>query len=61
MLSESELDTLVPARLVSKDTILLNQPIPLRDIITGLSDVELPGHAAQLLALLPEGVFSTGS
>ncbi|MGH3863189.1 hypothetical protein [Actinokineospora sp.] len=51
---ESEWDTLVPARLVSKDMILLNQPIPLRDIITGLADVELPGHTAQLLALLPE-------
>jgi hypothetical protein len=56
MLSETELDTPVPARLVSKDTILLDQPIPLRDIITGLADVELPGHAAQLRALLPEGV-----
>ena len=55
-LSETELDTLVPARLVSKDTILVNQPLPLRDIITGLADVELPGHATQLRALLPEGV-----
>jgi hypothetical protein len=50
-LSESELDTQVPARLVSKDTILVDQPIPLRDIITGLADAELPGHAAQLRAL----------
>jgi hypothetical protein len=55
MLGETELDTLVPARLVSKDTILVNQPIPLRDIITGLADSELPGHTAQLRALLPEG------
>jgi hypothetical protein len=53
-MSETELDTLVPARLVSKDTILVDQPIPLRDIITGLAAVELPGHAAQLRALLPE-------
>jgi hypothetical protein len=53
-LSERELDTMVAARLVSKATILLDQPIPLRDIITGLAAVELPGHAAQLLALLPE-------
>jgi hypothetical protein len=51
-LSETELDTLVPARLVSHDTILVNQPVRLRDIITGLADVELPGHAAQLRALL---------
>lgn len=51
-LSEAELDTLVPARLISKDTILVDQPITLRDIITGLADVEIPGHAAQLRALL---------
>jgi hypothetical protein len=55
ILSETELDTPVPVRLVSKDTILVDQPMPLRDIITGLADVELPGHAAQLRALLPEG------
>jgi hypothetical protein len=54
-LSETELDTMVLARLVSKDTILVDQPIPLRDIITGLADVELPGHAAQLRALMPQG------
>jgi hypothetical protein len=54
ILSEIELDTPVPARLVSKDTILVDQPIPLRDIITDLAHVELPGHAAQLHALLPE-------
>lgn len=51
-LSETESDTLVPARLVSKDTILVDQPIAVRDIITGLVDVELPGHAAQLRALV---------
>jgi hypothetical protein len=55
-LSETELTTLVPTRLVSKDSILVDQPIPLRDILTGLADVELPGHAAQLRALLREGV-----
>jgi hypothetical protein len=52
-LSEAELDTLVPARLLSNDTLLLDQPVPLRDLITGLADAELPGHTAQLLALLP--------
>jgi hypothetical protein len=54
ILSEAELDTLVPARLVSKDTILVDQPMSLREIIAGLADVELPGHAAQLRALLPQ-------
>jgi hypothetical protein len=53
LLSEAELDTLVPTLLLSKDTVLVDQPLPLRDIITGLADAELPGHAEQLLALLP--------
>jgi hypothetical protein len=53
MLSEAELDTLVPTLLLSNDTVLLDQPVPLRDLITGLAEVELPGHTKQLLALLP--------
>ncbi len=28
--------------------------VPLRGIITGLAEVELPGHTRQLLALLPK-------
>jgi hypothetical protein len=55
MLSEAELDTLVPTLLLSKDTVLVDQPMSLRDLITGLADVELPGHTEQLLALLPDG------
>lgn len=55
MLSEAELDTLVPTRLLSNDTVLVDQPMPLRDLITGLAEVELPGHTEQLLVLLPEG------
>jgi len=54
-LTEAELDTPVSTRLLSNDTLLLDQPVPLRDLIAGLADVELPGHTAQLLALLPEG------
>jgi hypothetical protein len=54
ILSEIESDTLVPTRLVSKDAVLVDQPMSLRDILTGLAHVELPGHAAQLRALLPE-------
>jgi hypothetical protein len=53
-LSEAELDTLVPTLLISKDILLADQPMPLRDIITGLAEVELPGHTKQLLALLPD-------
>ncbi|MBP2051687.1 hypothetical protein J2Z21_004664 [Streptomyces griseochromogenes] len=54
MLSEAELDTRVPSLLLSADTLLVDRPMPLRDLITGLADVELPGHTKQLLALLPE-------
>ncbi|MCC3313396.1 hypothetical protein [Nocardia africana] len=52
-LSDTELDTLVPTRLLSNDALLVDQPLPLRDLITGLTNAELPGHTKQLLALLP--------
>jgi hypothetical protein len=52
-LSEAELDTPVPTVLVSGDKVLVDQPLPLRDLVMGLADAELPGHATQLLALLP--------
>lgn len=54
MLSEAELDTPVPALLLSNGTVLVDQPVPLRDLVTGLAQMELPGHTRQLLALLPE-------
>ena len=53
-LSEAELDTLLPALLLSNDKVLADQPVRLRDIIMGLAEVELPGHTKQLLALLPD-------
>ena len=55
-LSDAELNTPVPTRLLSNDTVLVDQPMPLRDLITGLAEAELPGHAKQLLALLPTGI-----
>jgi hypothetical protein len=51
MLSDAELDTLVPTLLVSNDKLLVDQPLPLRDLVTGLAETELPGHTGQLLAL----------
>jgi len=54
-LSEGELDTLVPTLLLSNGTVLVDQPMSLRDLITGLAGTELPGHTQQLLALLPDG------
>jgi hypothetical protein len=34
--------------------------MPLRDLITGLAEAELPGHTKQLLALLPDGRAEAG-
>ena len=60
-LSEAELDTLVPTLLLSNGTVLVDQPLQLRDIITGLAEVELPGHTKQLLALLPDSAGATAA
>jgi hypothetical protein len=51
--AEAELDTLVPTLLLSNGAVLVDQPLRLRDLITGLAEVELPGHTKQLLALRP--------
>lgn len=53
-LSQTELDTSVPTLLLSNGAVLVDQPMPLRDLITGLAEVELPGHTQQLLNLLPD-------
>ena len=53
-LGEAELDTPVPALLLSNGAVLVDQPLSLRDILAGLAEVELPGHTKQLLALLPD-------
>ena len=53
-LSEAELDTLMPTLLLSNGTVLVDQLVPLRELITGLADVELPAHTKQLLSLLPD-------
>ncbi|NKY49702.1 hypothetical protein HGA08_05670 [Nocardia vermiculata] len=52
-LSDGELDTPVPTLLLSAGAVMVDQLVPLRDLIAGLADAELPGHAAQLLALVP--------
>jgi hypothetical protein len=54
VLGETELDTLLPTLLLSNGEVLVDQPVPLRDLITGLAEVEIPGHTKQILALLTE-------
>src|SRR3954454_24429467 len=60
-LGEAELDTLLPTLLLSHGEVLVDQPVPMRDLITGLAEVELPGHTQQILALLaePAGAVAT--
>ncbi|MGK5739210.1 hypothetical protein [Micromonospora sp. URMC 103] len=48
VLSEAELATTVPVLLLSNGACLVDQPLSLGDILAGLADVELPGHAKQL-------------
>jgi hypothetical protein len=52
-LSEAELDTVFPTLLLSNGKLRFDQAVALRDIFTGVTDMELPGHTQQLLALLP--------
>lgn len=52
ILSEPELDTLVPTRLTSAGTLLVDAPVRLRALISGLADDHLPRHAEQLMALV---------
>ncbi len=54
-LSEAELGTAVPTLLLSDGGVLVDQPVPLTAILTGLADDHLPRHTEQLLALLPTG------
>ena len=53
VLSDAELDTAVPTLLLSGGEVLVDQPVPLRAVLTGLADDHLPRHTSQLLALLP--------
>lgn len=48
VLGERELATTVPTLLLSNGACLVDQPLPLDDIIDGLAGVELPGHTRQL-------------
>ncbi|MGW2821878.1 hypothetical protein ACWC24_12835 [Streptomyces sp. NPDC001443] len=44
---------LVPAFLMSGDTLVLDQPVPLAGLIDGLAENHVPGHTRQLLDLHP--------
>jgi hypothetical protein len=61
MLSEVELDTLVPAVFASAGVVQFDQAIPLKAIIMGLADDHLPRHTTQLLALLPQDAVAAAT
>lgn len=52
-LTEAELDTGVMTVLVSGPTLLVDQPVALRDLVRGLAEDHLPRHRQQLMGLLP--------
>ncbi len=52
-LSDAELDTAIPTLLLSDGEAVVDQPVPLRAILTGLAEDHLPRHTTQLLAMLP--------
>jgi hypothetical protein len=52
-LGEDELDQAIPTLLLSRDTLLVDAPLALRSLISGLADDHLPRHTLQLRALLP--------
>ncbi len=54
-MSEAELDTAVPTLLLSDGKVLVDRPVPLAAILTGLAEDHLPRHTEQLLALVPTG------
>lgn len=53
-LSEDELGRPIPALFLSGGRLGLDQPLSLRELISGLADDHLPRHTQQLLALLPQ-------
>lgn len=52
-LGDDEASVLVPAFLMSGNELLLDQPVPLADLINGLAGNHLPVHTQQLADLRP--------
>jgi DinB family protein len=50
-LTDAEADVAVPTLIISNEEVMLDSPLPLRDLIDGLGHVHLPRHAEQLAAL----------
>ena len=50
-LTERELDVSLPVLIVSNDQLIVDQPRPLRSLLTGLCEAHLPPHAEQLRGL----------
>jgi hypothetical protein len=51
LLDDKAASVLVPSLLLSNDTLLVDQPIPLAGLIDGLAEHHVPEHTQQLLEL----------
>lgn len=60
VLSDTELDVAVPTLLLSHDEVVLDQPVPLKAILTGLAKDHLPKHTTPL-ALPPTGASAAAT
>ncbi|SNR57251.1 hypothetical protein SAMN06265360_110144 [Haloechinothrix alba] len=54
-LNDTAAAVLVPSFLLSNDALVLDQPIPLADLIDGLAENHVPAHTRQLLDLRVPG------
>ena len=52
-LSDDELDQPIPTLLRSADVLLVDKPLSLRELLTGIAEDHLPRHTQQLLAPVP--------
>jgi hypothetical protein len=50
-LTEFELDVRLPVFIVSNDTVIVDEPWPLRTLVEGIAHVHLPRHTDQLRTL----------
>ncbi|MFJ2832101.1 hypothetical protein ACIPC1_31840 [Streptomyces sp. NPDC087263] len=55
-LAEAATSVLIPTLLLSNNTLVLDQPIPLAALINGLAEDHVPKHAQQLLDLRVVGL-----
>lgn len=61
ILSEPELVTIVPGRLLSNDDVMVDEPVPVMELIIGLATAEITARIRQLQDLLPKNASTKPS